>query len=178
VINNAGVSHFSLFEKMLPSEITQIIETNLLSQMLLCHAFLPLLKSCPGSEIVNIGSTFGSIGYPGFSAYCASKFGLRGFSEALNRELADQPLSIRYFAPRATNTALNTDKVVAMNKALANEMDSAEQVAEALMAFLENTHHRAFLGWPEKLFVRLNGLLPKMVDQAISKKLDVIKRYL
>ena len=65
-----------------------------------------------------------------------------------------------------------------MNKALANEMDSPEQVAKALIIFLGNTQHRAYLGWPEKLFVRLNGLLPTLVDKAITKKLSVIKRYL
>jgi len=178
VINNAGISHFSSLENIEPSTIEQIIQTNLISQILLCQAFLPLLKNFPESEIINIGSTFGSIGYPGFSVYCASKFGLRGFSEALSRELSDSTISIRYFAPRATKTTFNTDKVVEMNKALANTMDSPEQVAKALVVFLGNTQHRAFLGWPEKLFVRLNGLLPSLVDKAITKKLSVIKRYL
>jgi short-subunit dehydrogenase len=178
VINNAGVSQFSLFENMSPAEIAQIINTNLLSQMLLCQAFLPLLKTFPDSEVINIGSTFGSIGYPGFSVYCASKFGLRGFSEAISRELSDSSISIRYFAPRATKTTFNTDKVVEMNKALSNDMDSPDLVAKALIAFLGNTRHRAYLGWPEKLFVRLNGALPTLVDKAIVKKLSVIKRYL
>ena len=178
VVNNAGMSHFALFESMDTELIERIIHTNLISQMLLCQALLPLLNTFPKSEIINVGSTFGSIGYPGFSVYCASKFGLRGFSEALNRELSDSNIAIRYFAPRATKTALNTDKVVEMNKALATSMDSPEQVAQAFITFLGNTQHRAYLGWPEKLFVRLNGLLPTVVDQAITKKLKVIKRYL
>ena len=178
VINNAGVSVFGSLERMAPSIIEHVIQTNLLSQILLCQAFLPLLKTFSKSEIINVGSTFGSIGYPGFSVYCASKFGLRGFSEALNRELAESPVSIRYFAPRATQTTLNSDKVVEMNKALANKMDKPQQVAQSLIKFLENTDHRAYLGWPEKLFVRLNGIFPTLVDKAISKKLSVIKRYL
>jgi short-subunit dehydrogenase len=178
VINNAGVSHFGSFEHMDSSLLEKIIHTNLISQMLLCQAFLALLKTFPKSEIINIGSTFGSIGYPGFTVYCASKFGLRGFSEALNRELSDTPISIRYFAPRTTQTAFNTEQVIDMNKALGNGMDSPEQVAEAFIAFLGHSRHRAFLGWPEKLFVRLNGLLPTLIDQAIAKKLNVIKRYL
>jgi len=178
VINNAGVSVFGSLERMAPSIIEHVIQTNLLSQILLCQAFLPLLKTFSKSEIINVGSTFGSIGYPGFSVYCASKFGLRGFSEALNRELAESPVSIRYFAPRATQTTLNSDKVVEMNKALANKMDKPQQVAQSLIKFLKNTDHRAYLGWPEKLFVRLNGIFPTLVDKAISKKLSVIKRYL
>jgi hypothetical protein len=65
-----------------------------------------------------------------------------------------------------------------MNKALGNGVDSAEQVAEAFIGFLGHSRHRTFLGWPEKLFVRLNGILPTVVDQAIAKKLSIIKRYL
>lgn len=178
VINNAGMSHFSLLEKTDAVLIEQIIQTNLISQILLCQAFLPLLQTVPKSEIINIGSTFGSIGHPGFSVYCASKFGLRGFSEALNRELADSLLSIRYFAPRATQTSLNNHHVVEMNKALSTTMDSPEQVAQAFDTFLNNTCTRSYIGWPEKLFVRLNGLFPTVVDRAIKKKLSVIKRYL
>jgi short-subunit dehydrogenase len=178
VINNAGVSHFGSFEHMDPLLLEQLMHTNLISQMLLCQAFIPLLSTFKKSEIINMGSTFGSIGYPGFTAYCASKFGLRGFSEALSRELSDRPISIRYFAPRATQTAFNTEQVVDMNKALGNGVDSAEQVAEAFIGFLGHSRHRTFLGWPEKLFVRLNGILPTVVDQAIAKKLSIIKRYL
>jgi short-subunit dehydrogenase len=177
VINNAGVSYFGAFETMEPSTIEQIIQTNLISQMLLCQSFIPLLKTFKKSEIINVGSTFGSIGYPGFTAYCASKFGLKGFSEALSRELSDTKVSVRYFAPRATQTKLNTDQVIEMNKALANSVDSPEQVADALVTFLGKSQHRMFLGWPEKLFVRLNDVFPTVVDQAITKKLNVIKQY-
>ncbi len=177
VINNAGLGYFGAFESMEPSMIDQVIQTNLISQMLLCQGFLPLLKTFKKSEVINVGSTFGSIGYPGFTAYCASKFGLKGFSEALGRELSDTGISIRYFAPRATQTKLNTEQVTEMNKALANGVDSPEHVAEALVAFVSNSQRRTFLGWPEKLFVRLNGVFPTVVDQAITKKLDVIRQY-
>lgn len=177
VINNVGLGYFGAFETMDPSMIEQIIQTNLISQMLLCQGFLPLLKTFKQSEVINVGSTFGSIGYPGFTAYCASKFGLKGFSEALSRELSDTKVSIRYFAPRATQTKLNTDQALEMNKALANGVDSPELVAEALVTFLGNSQHRMFLGWPEKLFVRLNGVFPTIVDQAITQKLNVIKQY-
>jgi short-subunit dehydrogenase len=49
--------------------------------------------------VVNVGSTYGSIGYPGYATYCASKFALRGFSEALRRELADTTVNVLYAAP-------------------------------------------------------------------------------
>lgn len=59
------------------------------------------------SEIINIGSAFG-IGYPGYVSYCASKFALRGVTEALAREYCATPVKFRYFFSRATRTAMNS----------------------------------------------------------------------
>jgi short-subunit dehydrogenase len=60
--------------------------------------------------VVNVGSTYGSIGYPGYASYCATKFALRGFSEALRRELADTRVGVLYVAPRATRTSMNSPR--------------------------------------------------------------------
>ncbi len=178
VINNAGVGQFSLFEDMDENQISAIININLSSTILLTQSLLPLLLTRPHAQIVNIGSILGSIGFPGSTVYCASKFGIRGFTEALRRELMDTKIAVRYFAPRATITAINTDKVVAMNNALGTKMDSAELVAIELVSFLKADKFSMFLGWPEKLFVRINSVLPSIVDKSLIKKLPIIKRYL
>lgn len=178
VINNAGIGQFSLFEDMDEEQIASIININLSSTILLTQALLPLLLTRPRAQIINIGSILGSIGFPGSSVYCASKFGIRGFTEALRRELMDTQIAIRYFAPRATNTRINTDQLVAMNNELGTKMDSAEQVAIELLAFLKVDKPSQYLGWPEKLFVRINSILPVLVDKSLAKKLPVIKRYL
>ena len=131
-----------------------------------------------GFIAVNIGSTFGSIGHPAFVAYSASKFGLRGFSEALRRELNGSTVKIHYLAPRATHTALNDDQVVAMNESLGNAMDDPCLVADELVRLLGEKHDKnRFLGWPEKLFVRINSLLPQLVDRALAKQLKTIRHY-
>lgn len=127
--------------------------------------------------VVNIGSTFGSIGYPGFAAYCASKFALRGFSEALRRELADTRVKVMYIAPRATRTSMNEQSVVAMNDELKVAMDEPAWVAAAVVAAIGREREELYLGWPEKLFVRLNSLLPRVVDQALRKQLPIIQRF-
>jgi len=178
VINNAGVGQFCLFEDIDEAQILNIININLSSTILLTQSLLPLLLTRPTAQIINIGSILGSIGFPGSTVYCATKFGLRGFTEALRRELMDTKISIRYFAPRATNTTINTDKVVAMNKELGTEMDSAEQVAVELLLFLKTNKSNQYLGWPEKLFVRVNSVLPGIVDKSLFKQLPIIKRYL
>ena len=177
VVNCAGVLEFGLYEDQPQSSIEAMVTTNMLSPMLLCQQLIPALKLRPEAAIINIGSIFGSIGHPGFAAYCASQHGLRGFTEALQRELADTEVKVGYLAPRATDTEFNSLQVVALNKALGNSMDSPELVAAELIDMLESNQARRFMGWPEKLFVKINGLLPNIVGNALLKNLALIKHH-
>lgn len=177
LINAAGVNRFGLLEQHDEDAIADIIGLNVTSTLQITRRLLPELLREDQALIVNLGSTFGSIGYPGFTAYCASKFALRGFSEALRRELADTRVNVLYIAPRAARTAMNEAHVVAMNKELNVAMDDPEVVAAAVVKALRNERRESFLGWPEKLFVRLNSLVPRLVDQALRKQLPVIKRF-
>jgi short-subunit dehydrogenase len=177
LINAAGISDYAMFAQQAAARIELTAQLNLVVPMLLCQLLLPLLQDQPEAAIVNIGSTFGSIGHPGFTTYCASKFGLRGFSEALRRELADTHVQVFYIAPRATRTDMNSDAVVRLNKELGNTMDEPQLVVDSLLHMLtRKSGGDYFLGWPEKLFVRLNGLIPALVDSALYKQLPVIKR--
>ena len=175
LINCAGVLALDHFESQDPASIDNIINTNLLSPMQLCRDLIPLLKIRKQAAIVNVGSIFGSIGHPGFSVYCASKFGLRGFTEALQRELADSCIYVGYLAPRATDTNLNSAVIGAMNKQLGNSMDDPISVAKALLRQLNKHQPQRFMGWPERLFVKINGLLPNVVAKALIKNLPAIK---
>jgi short-subunit dehydrogenase len=177
LINAAGISDFALLEQQSASKVEQMTTVNLVVPMLLCQQLLPLLRRRPEAAIVNIGSTFGSIGHAGFAVYCANKFGLRGFTEALRRELADTAISVFYIAPRATQTDMNSAAVVRLNKELGIAMDKPEVVVASLLTMLQKSSGGDFfLGWPEKLLVRLNGLLPGIVDGDLAKKLETIKR--
>ena len=178
LINCMGTNSFESFERQSEQQIIELIQTNLTSTMLLTHTILPELLKLPEALLITIGSTFGGIGYPGYAAYCASKFGLRGFHEALQRELADSTVKSLYVAPRATDTGINSDKVVALNNELGNHMDSPTWVAEQVLRAMRKNLRSTYLGWPEKLFVRLNGIFPALVGGAIIKQLPIIKKYL
>jgi short-subunit dehydrogenase len=175
LINNAGTNHFAWLEDQSEQQIAQQLSLNIQAPILLSRALLPYIKK-PGI-IMNIGSSFGSIGYAGYSVYCASKFALRGFSEALSRELAGSGINVLYFAPRATQTALNTEAVYAMNAELGTQSDSAEFVAKEVVIALNQEVKRRWLGWPERLFVKLNALFPGVVDKALAKQQHIIARH-
>jgi short-subunit dehydrogenase len=177
LINAAGINCFSLLEQHDEQAIAELIGLNVTATLQLTHRLLPLLRQQGRALVINLGSTFGSIGYPGFTAYCASKFALRGFSEALRRELADTRIKVLYFAPRATRTTMNAANVVAMNDELNVAMDDPQRVAAQLIEAIRREHEESYLGWPEKLLVRLNSLLPRLVDQALRKQLPIIQRF-
>lgn len=169
VIHNAGVPSFGRLASLSPDDIQQVLHTNLLAPMLLTQALLPQLLSAGKAQVICVGSALGRIGLPGFSVYSASKFGLRGFAEALRRELDGSPVRVQYLGPRSTRTGFNSASVQAYNQATGTAMDTPESVAQALVALLESEAAERFLGFPEKLAVRLNGLAPHLLDGAFRK---------
>jgi short-subunit dehydrogenase len=177
LINAAGINPFGLFTEQSSAEIGRAFAINAVAPLLLCHALLPVLLDQPSAHVVNVGSTFGSIGFPGFTAYSASKFAVRGFSEALRRELADTHVRVHYVAPRATKTALATDRVRAMNAELGVGMDSPQTVAAAIVRVLRDEPRELLLGRPERLFAKLNALFPALVDRSLRRQLAVVRRY-
>jgi len=177
LVNNAGINHFRMFEDQPPEQIDLAFAINVLAPLHLCRGMLGQLRAQEEACILNTGSVFGSIGYPGYAVYSATKFAVRGFTEALRRELADSRIKVHYVAPRATRTGINTSAVERMNEELGVAMDPPELVARAVCDMLDRGNVEAVLGWPEKFFARVNGVLPRLVDGALRKQLPVIRRY-
>jgi short-subunit dehydrogenase len=177
LINNAGVSHFRLLEEQPAEEVDLALAVNVQAPMHLCRLLVPHLRRQADAHIFNTGSVFGGIGYAAYTVYSATKFAIRGFSEALRRELADTTVRVHYLAPRATRTGINTAAVESMNAELGVAMDTPPVVARAVREMLETGTAEAVVGWPEKFFVRLNALLPRLVDGALRKQLPVIRRH-
>nr|WP_201355502.1 SDR family oxidoreductase [Aeromonas hydrophila] len=175
LINNAGCNQFAWLEDQSSEQVERQLLLNVEAPIQLTRMLLPRLRK--PAVIMNVGSSFGAIGYAGYSVYCASKFALRGFSEALGRELEGTGIQVLHFAPRATRTRLNSEAAYEMNAELGTHTDSPQDVAEEAVIALCNETRRSWLGWPEKLFVRLNGLLPGLVDWALAKQKPIIERY-
>lgn len=169
LINNAGIAHTCLLENSDAQIISDVINTNLTAPILLTRALLPLLKQSYAAQIVNIGSMFGDIGFPFFAAYSASKFGLRGFSDALRRELKDDNISITYAAPRAVKTPA-TDKYAYLIPAYKMKLDTTEQVATQIWQAIINKKRSIYPKGAERLIILLQRLYPKLIDKALKKQ--------
>lgn len=83
----AGVIHTGTVQASSWEDTRRVIEVNLLGAMGTVHAFLPLVRASGAGHVVLMSSGFGLLAMPRWSAYSASKFGIRGFSEALSQEL-------------------------------------------------------------------------------------------
>lgn len=177
LINNAGIMDFTLFERQDAKRIEQVINVNVIAPMLLTRAVLPYLLKQDSGRIVNIGSTFGSIGFPHFATYCASKFAIRGFSEALRRELVDSKVGVTYVSPRATKTPLNDDVTSRMHKETKTNLDEPEYVAAQIVQAIEQERKEHFIGQPESFFARLNGMFPRLVDGGLLKDTRIARKY-
>lgn len=169
VVHGAGVPGFGRIEALGATDMAQVLHLNLLVPMLLTQALLGHLRSLPKAQVIFIGSVLGRLGLPGFSVYSASKFGLRGFAESLRRELGDTRVCVQYLGPRSTRTRFNSGAVESYNKATGTAMDKPQVAAEALLDLMESGAAERFLGFPEALAVRLNGLAPGLLDNAFDK---------
>ncbi|HLL32275.1 MAG TPA: SDR family NAD(P)-dependent oxidoreductase [Allosphingosinicella sp.] len=87
LFNNAGVAIGGTFEQVAEEDFDWLMEINFWGVVRMTRAFLPLLRSSDSARIINISSIFGIIAPPGQTAYSASKFAVRAFSESLRREL-------------------------------------------------------------------------------------------
>ena len=176
VVNNAGVLDFSPLELERPEDIEATFRVNVIAPILLTRQSLAALRLSGSGHIVNVGSIFGSIAFPWFATYSSSKFAIRGFSEALRRELRGSGISVTYVAPRATATPLAT-VFGRMAAATGMPLDAPEAVAHRVVSALENDAKDRYLGRAEPFFVRLNALLPRLVDRALAGKTEQMKPF-
>lgn len=177
LLNLAGMLSFTPFEEEDAGRMETLLRLNLLAPMHLARVFLPAMLAQGHGRIVNVGSIFGSIGFAYFGAYSASKFGLRGFSEALRRELRETGVEVTYVAPRAVRTPLNSAAIYRMAEAVKMNMDSPQRVAERIAAAVYSPVKDAYLGFPESLFVRINAILPRLVDAALRSQNRVMEKF-
>jgi NAD(P)-dependent dehydrogenase (short-subunit alcohol dehydrogenase family) len=107
LVNNAGVAMASQFEAMSLEDFRRLMDVNFWGAVYACRAAVPQMrKQRGGGVILNVSSIFGKRGMPFETAYCASKFALAGFSEALRAELMSEGIDVCTVYPGAVETEI------------------------------------------------------------------------
>ena len=166
LINNAGILSVGHLADMRDSDLERMTTTNLVAPMALTRDLLPALRASKG-RLVNIGSVFGDIAYPFFAGYSATKFGLRGFSDAMRRELSGAGIGVTYIAPRATRTAAES-AFGALVEPMDMTLDSAEVVAAQAWDAILRGKRESFPRGKERFFVKVQRLFPSLVDKSVG----------
>jgi NAD(P)-dependent dehydrogenase (short-subunit alcohol dehydrogenase family) len=106
LFNNAGVGKGGWIEEMPPEDIDLVLDVNLKGVINGVNAALPLLRETPGARIVNTASVAGVFGAPKLAVYCATKFGVRGLTEALDVEFSRYGVRVVSLMPWFIDTAI------------------------------------------------------------------------
>jgi NAD(P)-dependent dehydrogenase (short-subunit alcohol dehydrogenase family) len=124
LVNNAGVAIGGTFEQVSEADFEWLVSINFWGVVRMTRAFLPLLRRSDEARLVNLSSLFGLIAPPGQTAYSASKFAVRGFSESLRKELVGSPVGVTVVHPGGVRTSIAKS---ARRPAAASEEEAARE---------------------------------------------------
>lgn len=171
LINNAGVSLYGTVEEVSIEDLHWLMNINFWGTVYGVKLFLPILREQPAAHIINVSSVFGFIAPPGNAAYSASKFAVRGFTEALRHELKDTNVAVSCVHPGgvATNIA-RAGKVGARAKDSAKEESvklhtkvsrtTADAAAATILRGIERRSKRILVGVDARLIDVLHRAAP------------------
>jgi short-subunit dehydrogenase len=186
VINNAGVALLGQFSEIDQPQMDWLMNINFWGTVHSTRAFLPHLSTRPEGHIVNLSSIFGIIAPPGQTAYCASKFAVRGFSESLRHELqtAKSPVRISVVHPGgvATNIARNSrsGSAIADNARRADAIERFDKVAKKspaaaasrIIEGIENNENRILIGSDARFMDILQRIRPATYWAPLARRLE------
>lgn len=156
LVNNAGTALAGRFAQLTLEEFEEVVQVNFHAPVALTWFLLPTLLASPGSHVVNVSSLYGLVAPAGQTAYAASKFALRGFSEALRVELAPRGVGVTTVHPGGIRTRIaQTARVAAavptaQAEASLRRMDRlltypADRAAAEILAGIEHRRARVLI---------------------------------
>ncbi len=180
LVNNAGVALGGTFEQISDADFEWLFGINFRGMVRMTRAFLPLLRASDDSRIVNVSSVFGLIAPPGQTAYVASKFAIRGFSESLRHELQGSRVGVTVVHPGgiATNIAENarvppgiSAEELARNRALMQKMLKMPPAiaGETIVRGIERRKARVLVGSDAALLALIERLAPVSYWKVIAR---------
>jgi NAD(P)-dependent dehydrogenase (short-subunit alcohol dehydrogenase family) len=180
LVNNAGVALGGTFEAVTEEDFEWLFAINFWGVVRMTRAFLPLLKKSDDARLVNLSSIFGLISPPGQTAYSASKFAVRGFSNSLRHELEGSHVGVTVVHPGGVATSIADNarvpkdmspEEIARRKVQAKKglrMPPAE-AGEIIVKGIERRSPRVLVGNDAKLLSLVERLAPKSYFKVLGR---------
>lgn len=143
LVNNAGLGYFDLAENILEEHIHEMIDINLKGTIFCTQQVLPTMKEKQAGSIINIISTAGVEGKVDESVYCASKFGVQGFTESLLKEVVDTNVHVHGIYMGGMNTHFWGDELADQNETGLMDPDDVADIV------ILNTQERSNMNIPK-----------------------------
>jgi NAD(P)-dependent dehydrogenase (short-subunit alcohol dehydrogenase family) len=168
LINNAGVALHGTFEEISLDDLRWLMGINFWGTVFGVKYFLPILKQQQRAQIVNISSVFGLVAPAGQSAYSASKFAVRGFTEALRHELENTPVFVSCVHPGGIQTPIAARGRLGTNAPKIRKDESVARLAQLARTSPESAAHRILKGVERRE--------PRILIGFDARQIDVVQR--
>ena len=138
LVNNAGIVYFKSIMDTTEEEWNKTIDTNLKGVFLFTKEVIPYMIENKSGVIVNVSSGAGKSGFPNLSAYCASKFGVIGFTESITKEVSNYNVKVMTICPGGVDTKMIGDIVRDGYNLSTRNLMKPEQVAKKFYDLIFN----------------------------------------
>jgi short-subunit dehydrogenase len=171
IVNNAGMGAIGPFVDSDEPRMRQVMEVNFFAPIELTRLAIPLLRQGTRPIIVNVGSVLGHRAVANKSEYCASKFAVHGFSDALRCELVADGIDVLIVSPSTTSSEFFDQAIRNTNKAdtISRHAMPPETVARKTVQAMRQGKHEIILSVGGKALVWLDRLCPPIINRILSK---------
>lgn len=180
LVNNAGVALVGMVEDISLEDIEWLLGVNFWGMVYGVKLFLPVMREQKLAHIVNVSSVFGFVGAPGQAAYCASKFAIRGFTEALRHELEGSNVLVSCVHPGGIKTNLSNGSRIGRKASEEQKQQTvkffdqaspttAEAAADVIVKGIKTRNPRILIGFDAQRIDKVQRLFPTRYFSVMDK---------
>ena len=178
LVNNAGFAVFGAITEMDPGELREMMDTNYFGAVHCTRAVLPRMLARGGGTIVNVASITGLMGFARMSGYCATKFALVGFTEAVRDEVIGSGVKVALVCPGTTDTEffVRAEKGKMPGASRLMLAVQPERVARAVCDAAEDGRYRRILPALAAIYMRMKEVSPRLAHALFRRVSALLER--
>lgn len=178
LVNNAGIGIAARFDEQPIEDFRRVMEVNFWGAVHACRAAVPRMKAQPsGGVIINVSSILGKRGLPFETAYCASKFALAGFSEALRTEVMASGIDVSTIFPGAVETEIWESATNRTGLAMPDFVPKfpARELARIIVQDARFPQPEIVMAFDAQVMNFFNTLAPGLMDMALGQGMPFLE---